>query len=316
MGTRVSKSAKSCCCIKTPPLLQTSPNPTDPSGGQPQFKNISLFGIFTCLFTLILALMFKDYLINLLIYLEKQSTTNLVEFHILLTLLFICVSLPILWGYTICILACAYIYSFQNGLLLVIANSTIGMTVSYFICRYAFYDYAHSKVMNVEYLQVLFSLIQSDDKGAKIIFLSRLMPVPFGLANTIYAITDVKFKKYLIISILGLMPTQLILCYIGSTLKSMSDVLVNESTARTASLVFVVQLIIAIGVMYYILQAARIEIKKHMKSGASDVVSAAECGVAIKCKYCNMSQLDLNVDCEHHQLLAVTNVYDDHGSSN
>lgn len=90
------------------------------------------------------------------------------------------------------------------------------------------------------------------------------MPLPFGLANALYAITDVKFKIYLLASVIGLIPSQLILCYMGSTLKSMTDVLANEKTAQTAYFVFVIQLVIAVIVLYYILNLAKMELDKHL----------------------------------------------------
>lgn len=90
------------------------------------------------------------------------------------------------------------------------------------------------------------------------------MPLPFGLANALYAVTDVDFRIYILASVIGLIPSQLILCYMGSTLKSMSDVLANEKTAQTAYLVFIIQLVIAIMVLYYILNLAKMELEKHM----------------------------------------------------
>lgn len=227
-------------------------------------KNFSFVGLFTCLITLVLAFFFKDNFLLVLSYLEKISTKNLYEFHIILIGLFICVSLPILWGHMVCILICAYVFSFFYGFIFVLAYSTLGMSVAYFACRFAFYECAHQRVKNIAYFQAINNLLESKEKGFQIILLSRLMPVPFGLANTLFSVTDVDFKKYLIASTIGLMPSELILCYIGSTLKSMSDVLVNEKTAKTAYLVFIVQLFIAAGVLYYILRAARNEINKHL----------------------------------------------------
>lgn len=95
------------------------------------------------------------------------------------------------------------------------------MTCSFYICRYTFYDCAHQRVNSVPYLKAIKSVIESNEKGFKITFLSRLMPIPFGLANTLFSVTDIQFRKYLIASIIGLVPSQLILCYMGSMLKTM-----------------------------------------------------------------------------------------------
>ena len=90
------------------------------------------------------------------------------------------------------------------------------------------------------------------------------MPIPFGLANLAFAITNVNFITYILSSVVGLLPSQFLFCYVGSTLKSMSEVLANDSTTRTATVVFTIQLIIACFVMYYIFSAARIELQKHI----------------------------------------------------
>jgi len=149
-----------------------------------------------------------------------------------------------------------------------------------------FKDYAHSTVKNVAYLRAICNLIQSNDKGYKIVFLSRLMPLPFGLANALYAVTDVDFRIYILASVIGLIPSQLILCYMGSTLKSMSDVLANEKTAQTAYLVFIIQLLIAIIVLYYILNLAKMELEKHMNKNSnanSNPIQDDDKQILIKC---------------------------------
>lgn len=118
---------------------------------------------------------------------------------------------------------------------------------------------------------------------------------------------------------MGLVPTQLILCYIGSTLKSMSDVLSNDSTARTASFVFVVQLIVAFAAMYYILNAAKKELDKHISGEAGKSPLPASLsndsklakftdGVLGKCSFCNQDARALlsssSSSCESCKLLA------------
>lgn len=240
------------------------------------YMNVSFCGIFTCLLTLVLAFMFKEYLINLLAYLEEKSTTNIFEFHVILLLLYILMSLPVLSPYLICVLISSYVYGFFCSVPLVIIYTVIGMTFSFYICRYMFAEYAHSKVKSILYLHAICSLIQSNERGYKIIFLSRLMPLPFGLANFAFAITNVNFLTYLISSIIGLLPSQIILCYVGSTLKSMSDVIVNASTAKTAWLVFIIQLIIACFVMLWILNMAKLELNKHINISESDKMEAQD----------------------------------------
>jgi uncharacterized membrane protein YdjX (TVP38/TMEM64 family) len=184
-----------------------------------------------------------------------------------------------------------------------VAYSAFGMAASFYICRYTFYDCAHQRVNSVPYLKAIITVIESNEKGFKVIFLSRLMPIPFGLANTVFSVTDVSIHKYLLASIIGLMPSQLILCYMGSMLKTMSDVLSDESTAKTATLVFVAQLFIAVGVMYYILNAAKSELDKHIIKANKLNEDLSENAVLVpdgrECKGTDECQ------CEHCQLVNV-----------
>lgn len=113
------------------------------------------------------------------------------------------------------------------------------------------------------------------------------MPLPFGLANLAFAITKVNFVTYILSSMVGLMPSQLVLCYVGSTLKSMSDVLANERTTNTASFVFFLQVITAFFVMYYIISAARLEMQKHIDS--NNIINACES---------NSVEINTKLDCD------------------
>jgi len=131
------------------------------------YMNVSFFGLFTCLATLMLAFLFKEYLINLLIYLEDKSISNILEFHLILVLLFILMSLPVLSPYLICILIPSYVYGFTHGLPIVILYTVIGMTVSFAACRHMFFEFAHAKVKSLVYLNVICSLIQSNEKGSE-----------------------------------------------------------------------------------------------------------------------------------------------------
>ena len=129
------------------------------------YMNFSFLGMFTLLATLLLAFFFKEYLINLLMYLEDKSISNIVEFHIILIILFILMSLPVMSPYLICVLISSYVYGFTYGLLIIISYTVIGMTFSFAVCRYMFFDFAHAKVKSLVYLNVICSLIQSNEKG-------------------------------------------------------------------------------------------------------------------------------------------------------
>jgi protein maelstrom len=227
----------------------------------------SAIGIFMCFATFVLAILFKDYFINLLVYFEDISK-NYFLVNFILCILFILVSLPIVWGYTLCMLICSYIYSFLFGLLLVIVYSGVGMTISFYICRSVSNKLQCSRFnsynLQARYLNVLVTIIEGPHR-VKIVLLSRLVPLPFGLTNSIFSVTNVRFFDYIFASIIGLIPTQILTCYVGSTFKSMKDAL-NSNTAHEAYFILAVQIVVAVVLMVFMLKLAKIEFNKQLNA--------------------------------------------------
>ena len=53
--------------------------------------------------------------------------------------------------------------------------------------------------------------------------------------------SSIDVSQYMVATALGLLPTQVINVYLGSTLRSMQDVLTDDNTATTGYIVFSVQ---------------------------------------------------------------------------
>ena len=51
-------------------------------------------------------------------------------------------------------------------------------------------------------------------------------------------VSNISTKEYLVATVLGLFPAQVINVYLGSTFRSMEEVLSNKSTAATGIIVF------------------------------------------------------------------------------
>jgi uncharacterized membrane protein YdjX (TVP38/TMEM64 family) len=64
-----------------------------------------------------------------------------------------------------------------------------------------------------------------EKEGWKIVILLRLCPIPFGLANYLYGLTAVRFRPYLIATMLGGLPSTLLFCQLGSEGKAGLDAL-------------------------------------------------------------------------------------------
>uniref|UniRef100_A0ABK0L9J2 Transmembrane protein 64 n=1 Tax=Rattus norvegicus TaxID=10116 RepID=A0ABK0L9J2_RAT len=112
--------------------------------------------------------------------------------------------------------------------------------------------------------------IQSSDKlsavirvveggsGLKVVALARLTPIPFGLQNAVFSITDLSLPNYLMASSVGLLPTQLLNSYLGTTLRTMEDVIAEQSVS--GYFVFCLQIVISIGLMFYVVHRAQVEL--------------------------------------------------------
>lgn len=67
-------------------------------------------------------------------------------------------------------------------------------------------------------------------------------------------------RSYHTATLLGLLPAQIINVYLGSTLRSMHDVLNDHQTKLTGYSVFAVQVLIGVALMVWVVQKARTEL--------------------------------------------------------
>lgn len=84
--------------------------------------------------------------------------------------------------------------------------------------------------------------------------------------------TTVTYPQYLMASLLGLLPTQLLNTYMGSTVRNMQEVLADRMNSY---IILGLQIVVSIFLMLYILNKARRELAKltrnmDMESGNPD----------------------------------------------
>jgi uncharacterized membrane protein YdjX (TVP38/TMEM64 family) len=72
-----------------------------------------------------------------------------------------------------------------------------------------------------------------EKEGWKIVILLRLCPIPFGLANYLYGLSAVRFRPYLIASLIGGLPSLLLYCQLGSAGKAGLDALASGHLGRS-----------------------------------------------------------------------------------
>lgn len=121
-------------------------------------------------------------------------------------------------------------------------------------------------------------------RAFKVVLFCRLTPIPFGLQNTIFGVSGISLdihhlflkildlfqvsavssRSYHPATLLGLLPAQTINVYLGSTLRSMQDVLNDHKTAFTGYAVFAVEVLVGVLLMVWVVQKARIELSNAL----------------------------------------------------
>ncbi|CAG9772217.1 unnamed protein product [Ceutorhynchus assimilis] len=200
----------------------------------------------------------KAYIKFILIWLEKQD-----DFVVALTVcvLFVIVALPISVGYIVLVLASGYLFGIVKGLMLVICGANIGLFIAHNILKVLGHHPSIYKFTQNDTAAAIMQVI-SGPLCFKIVFCSRLTPIPFGLQNTIFALSNVSAKVYHIASLLGLFPAQFVAVYVGSTLRSMQDVIENKNISSTTYFFAAAQLICGASLIIWIGGKARTELMK------------------------------------------------------
>jgi len=208
-----------------------------------------------CVIGVVLVYFLRHYLKDMLEWL--QSLNGWLS-GLIFVLLFTAVSFPMTWGYIALNLACGYLYGFFMGLLTVTISVAVGVVVSLIVCRKFIKNLVQSKLQS-EHLKAIIRVVESR-RGFKVVVLTRLTPIPFGLQNGLFAITNMRIHKCLLASVIGLLPTQTLNTYIGSSLRTMEDILKHHSIGDYFLLV--IQLGISAFLMWYVIRRARHELNK------------------------------------------------------
>ncbi|XP_064214518.1 transmembrane protein 64 [Tribolium castaneum] len=245
----------------------------------PTFCFVSLRRLIAIIFALItglsIVLLCKLYIKFILLWLENQDPLVI---SATLNILFILVSLPISIGYIVLVVAEGYLFGFARGLILTIIGANLGLLVAHNILRLVGHHKSIYKYTQNDTAQAIMRLI-SGPLCFKIVFCSRLTPIPFGLQNTIFALSNVNAKIYHLASLLGLMPAQAVGVYIGTTLRSMQDVL-EDRPASTGTYIFIsVQLVVVVVLMLWFSAKARAELMRALAEAEATAPKTAHFSV-------------------------------------
>lgn len=196
----------------------------------------------------------RDYFKYVLIALEKSNLwTSLVIF----SLLFAAVSFPFTWGYILLNVACGYLYGLLLGFVIVVMCALCGLTAAHLLIKRFFQDFVSDHLTN-DSMRAILRVVDSEH-GFQVVVLARLTPIPFGLQNALFAMSKMSLQRYIAASITGMLPTQGLHTYFGSTLRSMEEVISTSSGSPSTYVVFGVQLLMVGVLLMFVVQKARLE---------------------------------------------------------
>ncbi|XP_041048037.1 transmembrane protein 64-like [Carcharodon carcharias] len=197
---------------------------------------------------------------HLLLWLERQELRVGI---LLFTLAFTLISFPWSWGYTLLSLAPGYLYGFQRGLAVVVLGVVVGTLLAHLVTKRCLLAYMTTLVRGNAKLSTIVRVLDGTS-GLKVVFLARLTPIPFGLQNAVFAISKLETVQYLATSTIGLLPSQILNSYLGSTVRTLEDV-VNHRGVE-GYLAFALQIFISVVMMLYFVHRARQELNKTIEA--------------------------------------------------
>lgn len=127
----------------------------------------------------------KTYIRSVLYWLENQDSTVI---SLTIIILFTLVSLPITVGYIILVMADGYLFGMFNGLMLSIIGANTGLCIAHNILKLVSHHHSIAHIRENETTKAIMRVI-SGPLCFKIVLCARLTPIPFGLQNTIFAVS-------------------------------------------------------------------------------------------------------------------------------
>lgn len=101
--------------------------------------------------------------------------------------LFTIVSFPMTFGYFIFNVAVGYLYGFFLGILIVSLSVACGCTVTFLVLGRYMKGLVESKLQS-EHLKAVMRVVEGR-KGWRVLALTRLTPIPFGLQNALFSVS-------------------------------------------------------------------------------------------------------------------------------
>ena len=159
-------------------------------------------------------------------------------------------------------LGAGFVFGVAKGFLAVWIGANLGAAAAFLVGRTIARDWIARKVAGNPRFEAIDNAVGT--QGFKIVFLTRLSPVfPFSLLNYMFGLTKVRFRDYVLASLIGMIPGGLMYVYLGSALGSLAQVAAGKVEGGPAQQVFFwVGLAATVVVALYVTKIARKALKE------------------------------------------------------
>jgi len=148
--------------------------------------------------------------------------------NIMFCLMFILISFPfILGGYTPLTLGAGALYGITLGTITVSIGSSLGAALTFWLSRAVARKWVESKLKDTKEFRLFMNMLQGKNQFI-VTLITRMAPIPFGLQNSFFALTDISFRDYMFSTWIGLLPFQIIWTHFGTTLRNLSKISSGE----------------------------------------------------------------------------------------
>lgn len=154
-------------------------------------------------------------------------------------------------------LGAGFAFGVVRGTIAVSVGSTLGASAAWLLGRTLARGFIEQRVAGNPKFRAIDEAI--GQHGFKIVLLLRLSPVfPFNLLNYALGLTRVSFRDYLLASWIGMLPATVMIVYIGSSVRSLADVMSGQvETGLGQKVLFVAGLLATVAVTILVTRVAQ-----------------------------------------------------------